>query len=188
MVSFLRIAGTFLLLISHANLLFGEADKIIIPKITERIRLDDFLEMKPRLGLEGKLAIVEGFLQASPTDGAPASQKTVVYLAYDEENLYVIFVCFDTQPARVIASMTRRENFSEDEDWVEVYLDTYNDQRRAYCLSTNALGVQWDYRYSEASWRSDFSGHQPSFDALWYSDGRLTENGYLVWMSIPFKS
>src|SRR5262249_32538782 len=76
--------------------------------------------------------------------------------------------------------------------WIEVYFDTFDDQRRAYCFSTNAYGVQWDSRYSEANGYSGaaggIGGHQPSFDALWYSDGKITDQGYIIWMAIPFKS
>ena len=73
---------------------------------------------------------------------------------------------------------------------MEVYLDTFNDQRRAYCLSTNAMGIQWDSRYTETTGGggADGGGHQPSFDALWYSDGRVTDEGYIVSMAVPFKS
>ena len=171
-----------LLLISYCLFTFNVAADVVIPRIAEPPRIDDFLGMHPGAELESKFAKVDGFIQSNPSNGAPASQKTVVYMAYDDTALYVIFLCFDTDPGKIAASMTRRENFSDDEDWVEIFLDTYDDQRNAYDFSTNALGVQWDSRYSEAT------NHQPSFDALWYSDGRLTDQGYVVWMKIPFKS
>lgn len=168
----------------------AEGAEIVIPKVTEKISIDDFAGMKPRANLADKLALVENFIQSTPKDGAPSSQKTVVYLAYNDNYLYVIFLCFDNEPKKIVSALTRRESFGGDEDWIEIYIDTYNDQRRAYCFSTNALGVQWDSRYSEAISTSgdDFAGHQPSFDALWYSDGRITDQGYIVWMEIPFKS
>jgi len=170
--------------------LTAEGAQIVIPKITQKLSIDDFAGMKPRADLANKLAVVENFIQSSPKDGAPSAQKTIVYLAYNDTNLYVIFLCFDNEPKKITAAMTRRENFGQDEDWIEIYVDTYSDQRRAYCFSTNALGVQWDSRYSEAisTAGDDFSGHQPSFDALWHSDGKITDQGYIIWMEIPFKS
>jgi hypothetical protein len=168
----------------------AESAEIVIPKITGKISINDFAGMKPRADLVDKLAVVENFTQSNPKDGAPSSQKTIVYLAYNDSSLYVIFLCFDNNPRKIAAAITKRENIGDDEDWVEIYVDTYSDQRRAYCFSTNALGVQWDSRYSEAisTGFDDLSGHQPSFDALWYSDGRITDQGYIVWMEIPFKS
>ncbi|MCI0417522.1 carbohydrate binding family 9 domain-containing protein [bacterium] len=177
------------LLFCAADFAFCATAQIVIPRISHRIGLDDFEEMRPRASLLGKMAVIEDFVQSTPSDGAPASQKTIVYVAYDDTNLYVIFVCFDSNPERIAASISRREGFSEDEDWVEFYLDTFNDQRRAYCFSTNALGVQWDSRYSETSGSADSQGgHQASFDALWRSEGKLTGQGYIVSMTVPFKS
>ena len=162
--------------------------QVAIPEIDQELHLTDFEQMQPSPELAGKLALIENFVQSSPSDGSPPSQKTVVYLAYNKTNIYIIFVCFDNDPSKISASKSRREGFSNSEDWVEVYLDTFNDKLRAYCFSTNAFGVQWDSRYSEANGYSDYAGHQPSFDALWYSQGKITDRGYLVLMSIPFKS
>jgi len=158
------------------------ATELKIPKISEALKIEDFDGMKPRSDLAEKLAHVQGFIQSSPKNGAPPTQQSEVYLAYNDTTLYIVFVCFDTEAKKIRSVMTRRENITDDEDWVEVYLDTYNDRRRSYVLSTNALGVQWDSRYIEQQ------GHQPSFDALWYSDGKITDRGYIVWMAIPFKS
>ena len=179
-----------ILMAGSAGLAPAETPELVIAKVAERIGLADFEGMRPRAALLGKMTVIENFVQSNPTDGAAPSQKTVVYVAYDDVNLYVIFVCFDSNPERIAASISRRESFSEDEDWVEIYLDTFNDQRRAYCFSTNALGIQWDSRYSEASGSlsGGSHGHQASFDALWHSDGKLTDQGYITAMTIPFKS
>ncbi len=172
-----------------AGFAIAEPQEITIPRIDRPVGLADFEGMQPRFELAGKLTAIQDFVQSNPKDGAAPTQKTIVYMAYDDLNLYIVFVSFDTNPERIATSMSRREGFDEDEDWVEVYLDTFNDQRRAYCLSMNALGVQWDSRYSETSGRSgDFEGHQPSFDVLWYSDGKLTDQGYITSMTIPFRS
>ncbi len=183
--------GLRVFFVIFAVILTAEGAEIVIPKINEKLSIDDFAGMKPRADLANKLAVVENFIQSSPKDGAPSTQRTVVYLAYNANNLYVIFLCFDNEPKKIVAALTKRENIGDDEDWIEIYVDTYNDQRRAYCFSTNAFGVQWDSRYSEAistAGGDDLSGHQPSFDALWYSDGKITDQGYIVWMEIPFKS
>ena len=167
---------------------FCEAPQLEIPRIDQSIGLKDFDGMKLPPHLLKRVAVIEDFVQREPSDGGQPSQKTVVYVAYDAKNLYVVFVCYDTNPERVASSMTRREGFSGDEDWIEFYLDTFNDQRRAYCFSTNPLGIQWDSRYSEATGEDGMGGHQPSFDALWYSEGKLTSEGYIIAITVPFKS
>ncbi len=131
--------------------------------------------------MEGQLARVEGFLQRRPRDGVPSTQRTEVYSGYDDERLYVVFVCFDSEAEKVRARMTRREKF-EGDDWVLVSLDTFWDKLRSYELSTNPLGIQQDGRYVEGV------GYDTAFDTLWESQGRRTKEGYVVWMSIPFRS
>jgi len=138
--------------------------------------------MRPSAALEGQMAKVEGFVQQTPSDGKPSTQRTEVYLGYDEKHLYFVFVAFDTEPGKVRARMSRRENISDQDEWVEVALDTFNDQRRAFLFDCNPLGVQWDALFSEAR------GEDSSFDTVWSSRGKVTSEGYVVWMAIPFKS
>ncbi len=135
--------------------------------------------MQPAPALESQLAKVEGFIQRDPKDGSPTSQRTVVYFAYDDKKLYVIFVAYDSQPALIRARMNRRENIYDD-DLVEVMLDSFHDQRRAFSFVCNPLGIQLDRLYTEGS------GFDDSFDTLWDSRGQLTSQGYVVWMAIPF--
>lgn len=156
----------------------AEADSptIRIPRVSRPPKLEDFLNGTPR----DAETVVTDFRQYNPHDGAPVSQKTSAYLSYDDRNLYVIFVCKD-QPDKIRARMARREDVFND-DMVTVYLDTFHDHQRAYSFGANPLGIQADLIVTE--------GQRPnlSFDALWYSEGRLTADGYIVWMAIPFKS
>ena len=124
---------------------------------------------------------VTGFTQTLARDGEPVSQPTDAYLGYDSENLYVVVVAFDAEPELIRARMTPRERFSGD-DKIDLFLDTFHDERRAYGFVCNALGVQMDGRWTEGS------NFDSSFNALWHSRGRLTKQGYVIWMSIPFKS
>ena len=123
---------------------------------------------------------VKDFRQYNPGDGNPASLETTVFLAYDDSNLYVVFVCKD-EPGRVRARMAKREAI-EGDDSVTVYLDTFFDRQHAYMFSANPLGVQADGMIAEGQ-EDDLS-----FDTLWHSQGRLTPDGYVVLMAIPFKS
>ena len=154
---------------------------VSIPRVDKAPALADFLGMRPENGFEGKLLKIDQFTQNTPKDGEPASQRTEAYLGYDDKHLYVIFVAFDTEPQAIRARMSRRENI-DDDDLVQVMLDTFSDERRAYSFIANPLGIQQDRLWAE--------GQNPdvSFDTLWYSEGRLTDEGYVVWMAIPFRS
>jgi hypothetical protein len=157
---------------------FGQ---ITIPRITRAPNLEEFLEMKPSPAWQGKLARVDQFIQRTPSDGEPVSQRTQAYLGYDDKNLYAIFICFDSEPQKIRARLSRREDVFDD-DTVEVMLDTFHDHRRAYAFFSNPLGVQADALWSEGQ---DFDF---SFDTVFDTQARLTDQGFLVKMAIPFRS
>src|SRR5436190_1446814 len=123
---------------------------------------------------------VSDFRQREPGDGTPVSQMTTAYLSYDDANLYVVFVCRD-DPAKVRARVARREEIAAD-DQVLLYLDTFRDRERAYFFRANPLGVQLDGILTEGQ------DDDVSWDAVWQSDGRFTADGYVVRMTIPFRS
>ena len=166
----------------------GTSGAVEVPRVTEAPTIDDFLDMKPSDRIQGRLAKVEGFTQTIPSDGKPSSQRTDVYLGYDQRNLYVVFVAFDSEPKKVRGTMARRENINNNDDWVEVAIDTFNDQRYAYLFDCNSLGVQWDALYQESRGNVLGGGEDQSFDTLWYSEGRITHRGFVVWFALPFKS
>ncbi len=154
---------------------------LTIPRVERPPRLEEFLEMKPPAELEGQLARVTGFVQRQPKDGEPASQRTEVYVGYDDSYLYAIFVAFDANPAGIRAHLNPRGNTGED-DWVHVVLDTFQDKRRAYMFGSSPLGVQWDALWTEGQ------GSDATFDTIFNTRGVLTDQGFVVWMAIPFKS
>jgi hypothetical protein len=154
----------------------SDAATIVVPRVTEPPRLEHYLGATKPPGL----ATTSDFRQREPGDGVPVSEPTTAYLSYDDANLYVVFVCED-DPAKVRAGLTRREEIGDD-DGVAVYLDTFDDHKRAYLFQANPLGVQLDGIVTEGQ-DDDYS-----FDAVWDSDGRLTPNGYVVRMAIPFRS
>ena len=162
-----------------------------IPRIDTPPLLSDFEDMQPSARVAGKMVKVTGFIAREPADGAQPTQNTDVYLAYDQHNFYAVFVCWDTDPSKIRARMTRREDIFSD-DTVEIMIDTFHDARRGYAFNTNPFGIQLDALWTEGSIRnnspSDFSGFDSSFDTVWRSEGHLTSRGYLVLMAIPFKS
>jgi len=154
-----------------------------IPRVAQPPTLEDYLGMKPSPAVDGRLAKIEGFVQRTPRDGVPPNQRTDVYLGYDDRNFYAIFVAFDTEPKKVRARLTTRDNVGDDER-MDLFLDTFHDYRHAYVFTCNPFGIQLDGRWDEGA-RSQYDS---SFDTVWYSRGKLTDRGYVIWMKIPFKS
>jgi predicted porin len=155
--------------------------KLSIPRVATPPPLEAFLDMKPSAAWEGKLAKADHFLQRVPHDGEPSSQATETYFGYDDKNFYAIFICFDNEPGKIRARLSRREDIWDDE-FVELLLDTFHDRRRAYGFFSNPLGVQADGIWTEGQdW--DFS-----FDTIFDTQAKVTDRGFVVRMAIPFRS
>ncbi|UCF37593.1 MAG: carbohydrate binding family 9 domain-containing protein, partial [Acidobacteriota bacterium] len=140
--------------------------------------------MRPSREIEGKMTKVTGFTQRLPRDGQPVSQRTEAYLAYDDKHFYAVFLNFDTNPELIRGRMTPRESFRGD-DKVDLFLDTFHDERRGYVFTVNPLGVQMDGRWTESRAGGNFDS---SFNALWHSKAKITDQGWIAWMEIPLKS
>ncbi len=176
---------TFALLavsLTHAQI---NMDGITIARISGEPTLEDFAGMAPTTALARSMTRVENFVQRLPDDGDPASQRTEVFIGYDANRFYAVFLAFDENPAQIRANMSSRENIDED-DIVELTIDTFNDQRTAFSFRTTALGLQWDARWTEGSSRR--AGFDTTLEAVWDSDGQLTDQGYMASMSIPLSS
>ncbi len=120
------------------------------------------------------------FIQTQPGDNVKPAHPTEVLIGYDSKNLYIAFHIWQTRSA-VRATVARRDNIFED-DYVGVYLDTFNDKRQAYTVFFNPLGVQADGTFTEGR------GEDYSVDLVMESKGVLTEDGFTVEVAIPFKS
>lgn len=152
-----------------------------VPKLVAPPVFEDFLDPgRPGPSL-ARMAHTSGFLQRDPSDGQPASQDTDVYLGYDQDHFYAVFVAHDTEPDKIRARQERRENIMSD-DQVEIMIDTFLDQRRAYMFLVNPYGIQWDAIWTEGQ------SIDSSFDLVWNSRGQLTPHGYVAMITIPFKS
>jgi hypothetical protein len=136
-------------------------------------------------------ARLEGFHQLRPVDGRMAEDSTVVLVWYSPTAIYFGILAYDRDPASVRATLAKRDQIASD-DQVSIYLDTFNDRRRAYFFGSNPYGVQDDGVRSEGGFSASagmMSGtidRNPDF--TWQTKGRKTDFGYAVEMRIPFKS
>lgn len=160
-------------------------ENLIIPEISGIPTLAEFSGMAPNTALARSMVKVDNFIQREPDDGDPATQRTEVYIGYDRTELHVVFLAFDTDPDEIRANMSSRENIDGD-DSVEITVDTFNDQRAAFTFRSTPLGIQWDARWTEGSSRR--GGFDTTLEAVWDSEGQLTDRGYMVKMAIPLRS
>lgn len=124
--------------------------------------------------------VFKDFYQIEPGDNIKPTHATEVRVGFDSKFLYLAFRAED-DPEKIRATVAKRDAIS-DEDFVGVYLDTFNDQRKAYELMFNPLGVQADGIFTEGI------GDDFSVDIVMQSKGRIDKSGYIVEVAIPFKS
>src|SRR5438132_3488593 len=125
--------------------------------------------------------VLKDFYQIRPGDNIAPSKPTQVFIGYDSKTLYFGFHCYDDERDKVRATVAKRDEVFGDDN-VRVFLDTFNDQRRAYVLGWNPLGIQQDGIITEGS-GTDFS-----VDVVMESKGMITSDGWTVEVAIPFKS
>ena len=125
-------------------------------------------------------AVFKDFYQTDPGDNIAPSQPTEARIGYDSKTLYIAFRAYD-DPTKVRATVPKRDQIFDD-DFVGVFLDTFNDQRKAYALFWNPHGVQAD-GIKTGDGNEDYSP-----DIVMDSKGSLTSDGYVVEVAIPFKS
>jgi hypothetical protein len=149
------------------------------------------LEIKKAAGavnIDGNLADSEwkdasradNFVEVSPGEMTRPEVQTEAYITYDDDNLYVAFICRD-DPSAIRSTMCQRDQFYGD-DAVGLLIDTYSDAAWAYEFFVNPCGVQKDLLWSRVH------GEDSGYDLIWRSAARITDNGYEVEIAIPFAS
>jgi len=119
-----------------------------------------------------------------PGDNVVPPVATECLVTYDHHNLYVAFIAHDPHPEQIRAHLMDRDNVRlfVQNDHVGFQVDPFNDQRRAFQFRINPLGVQVDAVFSEIDQVEDFS-----WDAIWKSRGRITDEGYVVEAAVPLE-
>ncbi|MCX6558894.1 MAG: DUF5916 domain-containing protein [Candidatus Aminicenantes bacterium] len=158
-----------------------EKMRLEIPRLSAAPRIDGFIEP----GIWEKEALrLDNFVQLSPKAGEPTTMKTIAYVGFDAKAVYFAFRCIDPEPKKLRASITRRDGCLDD-DWIIVFLDTFNEKRRAATFGVNPVGVQMDFVRIEEGGNDNMDD---SWDTDWNSEGRIDDQGYTVELAIPFKS
>jgi hypothetical protein len=157
----------FLLFLCIANISGQDRTKILNmcrikspPKINGLVEESCWKDIQP----------VSGFFQYDPFNGEIASEETLVWAAYDQHNVYFAFLMRDSNPEKIWAELTPRNEY-ENNDSITLILDTYNDKRTSIEFTVNPKGVQ-----------------KNSVETIWKSGAVLCSDGWSAEMAIPFKS
>jgi len=177
-----RIIWTMLVLIqvSLSGLAAGRTGENVVlrPEQTSQAPVID--GVLDDLAWSGEPIIQEPFITNNPVYGKALAEKTKVWISYDPDNLYFAFYCHD-DPKKIKGTLAKRDSIMS-EDWIDVDIDTMGTRQFTLENACNPLGVQCDLINSASG------GESADPDWVWYSAGRIVEDGYIVEMRIPLKS
>ena len=149
-------------------------------RVVRAVRTDKPIEINGLLNEDvWKTAPSDGFTQTDPQDGAPASEKTDVWVAYDDQALYVAAFCRDSDPKGIKSLLGRRDS-QVDSDWFLFAVDPYYDKRTGYLFGLNPAGSMRDVALS-----NDVADDS-SWDGIWEGKAAPNSGGWTLEMKIPF--
>ena len=155
-------------------------------RVTARaVRLDAPLELDGRLddAVYARVQPMTDFIQNDPVEGAPASERTEVWILFDDEYVYLSARCWESRPDRLRATEMRRDNtnIAQDDNLAWAF-DTFYDRRNGMLFEVNAAGGRMDGQTSNEG-RSNFD-----WNPIWQVEATRFDGGWTVETAIPFKS
>ena len=127
-------------------------------------------------------AVIDSLRQRSPNPYEPATERTVVRILYDENNLYFSFYNYDTTPDQIVARNMQRDGQGFTSDSVMIYLDPGQTRRNAYNFEITAAGGRTD--------QLELNNTQElrEWDTIFDARARIVGDGWVAEFAIPFKS
>jgi len=163
-----------------------------------------------------KIVPAGDFVQQEPDEGAVATEKTEVRVGFDDNNLYIGIICYDSQPQNIVVTQNRRDAPLENTDSVVILLETFNDDQNAFLFGTSPTGIEYDGQVSKAgqgrgevrtpstrgavssaggdggtrnpAQRGGASAFNLNWDGVWKVRSQITARGWESEMAIPFKT
>jgi hypothetical protein len=140
-----------------------------------------FTDTPPRIDgiIEDAWAIADSaydFIQHEPYEKTDPSDRTVVYVLQDAENLYIAFRCY-TDSIKPIAA------FTKDEDHLTIGIDPFGSKTSGYYFQVFGSQIRYD------GWiHDDGRVYDDSWEGIWYRALHFFDDRYEAEFKIPFKS
>src|SRR5687768_5451662 len=119
------------------------------------------------------------FVQSNPNNGALSNYKSSVQLVYTDKAVYIGALLHDPEPAKILREFGQRDDDDRNADFFGILLDTYNSGINGFAFVVSAAGVQVDIYFTA-------DDDDEGWDAVWSSDVKITEEGWVVEMEIPY--
>lgn len=128
------------------------------------------------------------FYQYMPHNDRRATFKTEVFVAYDNNAIYIAAKMHDPNPDSILTELGVRDaDLDMNADKFSIDLSPFNDGINGFTFLVSASGVQTDLNRSSRGRR----GFGPSrgdenWDAVWDSDVKIHDSGWNVEIEIPY--
>lgn len=126
--------------------------------------------------------VIDDFVQQRPIEGSTPSEKTLAWIVYDDEALYVGARMQRERPRDISRTMTRRDGFANAERIV-VTFDPQLDRRTGVGFGVSAAGVRSDFRHTQDD---ENRGRESQFEPVWNAAAQVDSLGWTAEMRIPF--
>jgi len=159
-------------------------------KVVTPPKIDGFLE--PEIWDQAPAAT--NFIQKQPAEEEPASEDTEVRILYDEKNLYIGVMCFDSEPEKIIATEKKRDSERiNDNDHIMLLFDTFRDRRNGYVFVTNPLGARREIQVrkegkNEGSRYIKNPNVNDDWNGVWEVKAAIDERGWSAEIEIDLKT
>ena len=147
-------------------------------RLTTPLRIDGQLDEE----VYASVPAMTDFIQNDPREGAPATEKTDVWIFFDRQNVYVVAKCWETDPTQIVANEMRRDGQVFQDDNFAFMFDTFFDRRNGIVFEISASGGRFDGQVTnERQVNRDWN---PVWDL---KVGRFP-GGWTMEAALPFKS
>jgi uncharacterized protein DUF5916 len=143
-----------------------------------RPKIDGVLDDETWVGA----TIIEDLHQTLPVNGGQPSQKTIFYVAYDRDALYIAARVFETDPDLIVANQLIQGSSIRFDDRINVVLDPYMTQRSGYIFGLNPNGIRGEGLFQGPE------NINPNWTGIWIGEAKVTKDGWVAEMAIPFKT
>jgi hypothetical protein len=147
-------------------------------RITERINIDGVLE-EP---VWQEAPPVNDFTQQRPRTGQPATERTEVRFLYDDDNLYVGVIAFDSDPEHITVNSIQKDFSGNESDGVTILIDGLHDRRSGFTFVANPAGAKRDVQLA-----NDGNGNV-DWDGVWDVKTKTNNEGWVAEYMIPLKT
>jgi hypothetical protein len=129
-----------------------------------------------------KSTVIDDIRQRQPDPGAPATERTVVRVMYDANNLYFSVYAYDSVPDEVVVRSRARDGQILTGDNIQIILDPGQTRRNSYLFMMGPSGGRYD------ALRLNNVEELPQWDTLWEGRAMRVPDGWVAEIAIPFRN